>query len=74
MNQPLKGLISARAKKFIVNHLLQTLTYFKGTQQFTGFFPNHDWLGHTWPPFVIGDCAKKVTKCDKANHGWEKTL
>ena len=26
MNQPLKALISARAKKFIANHLLQTFT------------------------------------------------
>ena len=26
--------------------------YFKGTQQFTGCLPNHDWLCHPWPPFV----------------------
>ena len=48
MNQQLKVLISARAKKFIPSHKL----LLKGTQQFTGCFPNHDWLCHSWPPFL----------------------
>ena len=75
MNQQLKALKSVRAKKFIPSHRFVTNFYFKGTQQFTECFPNHDWLCHPWPPFVyIGDQTKKVAKCDKANHGWENTL
>ena len=74
MNQPPKALISARAKKFIPSQLFVTNFYFKGTQQFTGCFPNHDWLCHPWPPFVWGIMQKKVAKGDKANHGWENTL
>ena len=71
MNQQPKALISARAKKFIPSQQFVTNFYFKGTQQFTGCFPNHDWLCHPWPPFVY---AKKVAKGDKVNHGWENTL
>ena len=41
-NQRLKALISARAKKFIPSQQFVTNFYFKGTQQFTGCFPNHD--------------------------------
>ena len=52
MNQQLKALISTRAKKFIPSQLFVTNFYFKGTQQFTGCFPNHDWLCHSWPPFL----------------------
>ena len=70
MNQQLKALISGRAKKFIPSPNF----YFKGTQQFTGFFPNHDRLCHPWPPFVYRGSGKKVAKGDKAYHGWEKTL
>ena len=51
-NQRLKALISVRAKKFIPSHLFATNFYFKGTQQFTGCFPNQDWLCHPWPPFL----------------------
>ena len=77
MNQRPKAQISAKAKKFIPSQLFVTNFYFKGTQQFTGCFPNHDWLCHPWPPFCI--CIsykqlKKVAKGDKANHGWENTL
>ena len=71
MNQPLKALISARAKKFIANHLLQTFTS-KEHNNSQGFFPTmigFVTLGHL---LFIGDCAKKVAKGDKANHGWEK--
>ena len=54
MNQQLKALISARAKKlWLPTQLFVTNFYFKGTQQFTGCFPNHDWLCHPWPPFVL---------------------
>ena len=42
MNQRPKALISARAKKFIPSQQFVTNFYFKGTQQFTGGFPNHD--------------------------------
>ena len=73
MNQPPKALISARAKKFIPSQLFVTNFYFKGTQQFTGYFPNHDWLSPL-ATFYLGDHAKKVAKGDKANHGWENTL
>ena len=52
MNQQPKALISARAKKFIPSQQFVTNFYFKGTQQFTGCFPNHDWLCHPWPPFL----------------------
>ena len=73
MNQPPKALISglsARAKKFVPSQLFVTNFHFKSTQKFTGCFPNHDWLCHPWPPFVVvGDHAKKVAKGDKANHG-----
>ena len=58
MNQPLKALISARAKKFIAKPFI-TNFYFKGTQQFTVCFPNHDWLCHPWPPFVYRRLRKK---------------
>ena len=71
MNQQLKALISTRAKKFIAtlaNYVFVTNFYFKGTQQFTGCFPNHDWLCHPWPPFVYRGSGKKVAKGDKANH------
>ena len=51
-NQRLKALISVRAKKFIPSQQFVINIYFKGTQQFTGCFPNHDWLCHPWPPFV----------------------
>ena len=63
----------ARAKKFILNQLFVTNFYFKGTQQFTGFFPNHDWLCHPWPPFLYRGSRKKVAKGDKANYCWENT-
>ena len=52
MNQQLKALISTRAKKFIPSQLFVTNFYFKGTQQFTGCFPNHDWLCYPWQPFL----------------------
>ena len=77
MNQRPKALISARVKKFIPSQLFVTNFYFKGTQQFTGCFPNHDWLLSPLATFLqlfIGDDAKKVAKGDKANHGWENTL
>ena len=53
MNQRPKALISARAntEKFIPSQPFVTNFYFKGIQQFTGCFPNHDWLCHPWPPF-----------------------
>ena len=54
MNQRPKALISARAKKFIPSQQFVTNFYFKGTQQFTGRFPNHDWLCHPWP-YVISE-------------------
>ena len=60
MNQQPKALMLVRAKKFISSQLYITNFYFKGTQQFTGRFPHHDWLCHPWPP-------KKVAKGDKAN-------
>ena len=74
MNQQPEDLISARAKKFIPSQLFVTQYnfYFKGTQQFTGCFPNHDWLCHPWPPFLHD--TLKVAKGDKANHDWENTL
>ena len=59
-NQRLKALISNKAKKsvnesatkkFISSQLFVINFYFKGTQQFTGCFPNHDWLCHPWSPF-----------------------
>ena len=74
MNQRPKALISARAKKFIPSQQFVTNFYFKGTQQFTGCFPNHDWLCHPWPPFLHDPPKQKVAKGDKANHGWENTL
>ena len=63
MNQQPKALISGRAKKFIpiASYLLANL-YFKGTQQFTGCFPNHDCLCHPWPPFVYKGSCKKGDK------------
>ena len=70
MNQQLKALISVMAKKFIPSQLFVTNFYFKGTQQFTGRFPNHDWLCHPWPPFLLIPYKQKVAKSDKANHGW----
>ena len=69
MSQQLKALISVRAKKFIPSHLFVNNFYFKGTQQFTGCFLNHDWLCHPWPPFVYRGLGKKVAKDNKANHG-----
>ena len=75
MNQQPKALISVRAKKFISSQLFITNFYFKGTQQFTGCFPNHDWLCHPWLPFCQIPYKQKVAKGDnKANHGWENTL
>ena len=68
MNQRPKALISARAKKFIPSQLFVINFYFKGTQQFTGCFPNHDWLCHPWPRGLLsrGSCKKgghaRVTK------------
>ena len=50
-----KALISARAKKFIASQLFAT----QSTQQFTGCFPNHDWLCHPLPPFVYRRSCKK---------------
>ena len=73
MNQPLKAMISARAKKLIANHLLQTFTS-KECNKSQGVFPTmigFVTLGHL---LFIGDCAKKVAKGGKANHGWENTL
>ena len=64
MNQPLKALISARAKKFIANHLLQTFTS-KEHNNSQGVFPTmigFVTLGHL---LFIEDCAKKVAKGDK---------
>ena len=61
MNQPLKALISARAKKFIANHLLQTFTS-KEHNNSQGVFPTtigFVTLGHL---LFIGDCAKKIAK------------
>ena len=52
MNQRPKALISVKAKKFIPSQHIVINFYFKGTQQFTGCFPNHDWLCHPWPPFM----------------------
>ena len=68
MNQQLKALISVRA---IPSHLFVTNFYFKGTQQFTGCFPNQDWLCHPWRLIPY---KQKVAKADKANLGWENTL
>ena len=70
MDQQLKALISAGTKKFISSQLFNTNFYFKGTQQFTRCFPNHDWLCHLLLPFVYRDHVKKVAKGDEANHGW----
>ena len=75
MNQQLKALISARAKKlWLPTQLFVTNFYFKDTPRFTGCFPNHDWLCHPWPPFCLIPYKQKVAKGDKANHGWENTL
>ena len=65
-------MISVRAKKFISSQLFVTNFYFKGTQQFTGHFLNHDQLSHPWPPFFSS--KQKVAKGYKANHGWENAL
>ena len=57
MNQPLKALISARAKKFIANHLLQTFTS-KERNNSQCVFPTT--IGcHPWPPFVYRRLRKK---------------
>ena len=37
-----------------------------GTQQITGYYPNHDWPCHPWPPFVYRRPWKKVAKGDNA--------
>ena len=74
MNQQPKALVSVRAKKFISSQLFITIFYFKGTQQFTGRFPYHDWLVTLGHLLFIGDHAKKVAKGDKGNHGWENAL
>ena len=68
MNQPLKALISARAKKFIANHLLQTFTS-KEHNNSQGVFPTmigFVTLGHL---FCTISYKQKVAKGDKANHG-----
>ena len=64
-NQQLKALISARAKKFIPSQLFVTSFYFKGTQQFTGCFPNFDWLCHPWPPFLHDPLNKRWPRVTK---------
>ena len=64
MNQPIKALISARAKKFIANHLLQTFTS-KECNNSQGVFPTmigFVTLGHL---LFIGDCAKKWPRVTK---------
>ena len=43
----------------------------EGTQQFTGYFPNYEWLCHPWPPFCMISYTQNVVKGDKANHGWK---
>ena len=65
MNQQPKALISARAKKFIPSQQFVTNFYFKGTQQFTGCFPNHDWLCHPWPPFLHDPLNKRWPRVTK---------
>ena len=65
MNQQPKALISARAKKFIPSQQFVTNFNFKGTQQFTGCFPDHDWLCHPWPPFVEGIMQKRWPRVTK---------
>ena len=89
MNQRPKALISARAKKFIPSQQFVTNFYFKGTQQFTGCFPNHDWLcqGYLANNLLLTFTSKAhnnlqgvfptmigFVTLDKANHGWENTL
>ena len=59
MNQQPKALISVRAKKFISSQLFITNFYFKGTLQFTGRFPNHDWLRVT-KPIMVGKTPCKL--------------
>ena len=73
MNQPLKALISARVKKFIANHLLQTFTS-KEYSNSQGVFPTMIGFVTLGYLLFIGDCAKKVAKGDKTNHGWDNTL
>ena len=65
MNQRPKALISARAKKFIPSQKFIINCYFKGTQQFTGCFPNHDWLCHPWPPFLHDPLNKRWPRVTK---------
>ena len=56
---------TARAKKFMPSQLFVTNFYFKGTQQFTGCFPNHDWLCHPWPPFLHDSLNKRWPRVTK---------
>ena len=64
MNQPLKALISARAKKFIANYLLQTFTS-KEHNNSQGVFPTMiGFVTYPWPPFLY-NYKQKVTKGDK---------
>ena len=65
MNQQPKALISVRANKFISSQLFIANFYFKGTQQFTGCFPNHDWLCHPWPPFLHDPLNKRWPRVTK---------
>ena len=65
MNQQPKALISARAKKCIPSQQFVTNFYFKGTQQFTGCFPKHDWLCHPWPPFLYDPLNKRWPRVTK---------
>ena len=65
MNQRPKTLISARAKKFIPSQQFVANFYFKSTQQFTGCFPNHDWLCHPWPPFLHDPLNKRWPRVTK---------
>ena len=64
-SQQPKALISVRAKKFISSQLFITNFYFKGTQQFTGRFPNHDWLCHPWPRFLHDPLNKRWPRVTK---------
>ena len=73
MNQRLKTLILARAKKLIANHLSQTFTS-KAHNNLQGVFSTMIDIVTLSHILFIGDEAKKVAKGDKANHGWKNTM
>ena len=69
MKKQLKALIYRLGT--IASQLLVTNFILKAHKNFTGYFPNYDWLCHPWPPFSTISCKQEVAKGGKGNHGWE---